>query len=458
MISLRNRLLIGIGAFVLVTGLAAGVVAFKWSFDEAIELQDSMLVQIGALVAAHAVQAPAPAAESVDAEARIAIEVLDDPSKKAEGTQALPGLPANLPEGLQTVARGGEGWRLVVRTRADGSRVAVGQPTAIRDEFATSSALHTILPLAALIPCLTLLVAIVIHRTLRPVLGLADRLDAERSYDFEKLPLDGMPAELRPFIASINRLLERVGTMVGQNRRFIADAAHELRTPITALGIQAENLDRIDLLPESRTRLGVLIQGVRRVAHLLEQLLDHARYDTGPATDAAVTAFDHVARECVPDLMPIAAARGVDLGFGRLEAVFVRGEATALAVMLRNLLDNALRHTPVGGRVDVDLYRDNDNVIIRIEDTGPGIAPADLERVFEPFFRGGRPTDQGTGLGLSIVRRIVDGLGGRITIENNTAPNRGGLRVTVTMPAAITPRQPERTESEPHTTQAAKGV
>jgi len=160
--SLRDRLLIGIGAFVLATGLAAGGVAFKSSFDEAIELQDSMLVQIGALVAAYGVRPPAPAGEAVDAEARIAIEELGDAAKNAEGTQALPGLPASLPDGLQTIARGGEDWRLVVRTRADGSRVAVGQPTAIRDESATNSALHIVLPLAALIPCLTLLVAIVI--------------------------------------------------------------------------------------------------------------------------------------------------------------------------------------------------------------------------------------------------------------------------------------------------------
>jgi two-component system OmpR family sensor kinase len=424
--SLRDRLLIGIGAFVLATGVAAGGIAFKWSFDEAIELQDSMLGQLGALVAAHGVQPPAPVGEAVDAEARITIEELGDAGKK-------------LPDGLQTVMRGDEGWRLVVRTRADGSRVAVGQPTAIRDEFATNSALHTVLPFAALIPCLTLLVAIVIHRTLRPVLRLADRLDAERSDDFEKLPIDGMPAELRPFIASINRLLERVGTMINQNRRFIADAAHELRTPITALGIQAENLDRTDLPAESRARLEVLSRGIRRIVHLLEQLLAHARYDTGPAADAAVTALDQVARESIADLLPIAAARGVDLGFVRLEAVSVRGDATALAVMLRNLLDNALRHTPAGGRVDLSLYRDDANAVVRIEDSGPGIAPADLERVFEPFFRGGHPTDEGTGLGLSIVRRIVDTLAGSITIENIAVPERRGIRVVVTLPVAKTP-------------------
>jgi two-component system OmpR family sensor kinase len=155
-----------------------------------------------------------------------------------------------------------------------------------------------------------------------------------------------------------------------------------------------------------------------------------------------MTAFDRVVRESVADLLPIATARGVDLGVGRLEAVFVRGEATALAVMLRNLLDNALRHTPSGGRVDLYLYRDGDNAVVRIEDTGPGIAPADLERVFEPFFRGGRSADEGTGLGLSIVRRIVDGFDGRITIENIAVPERSGLRVTVTLPTANTQQQP----------------
>jgi two-component system, OmpR family, sensor kinase len=173
---------------------------------------------------------------------------------------------------------------------------------------------------------------------------------------------------------------------------------------------------------------------------LQEQLLSHARYDNGPATDPPVTAFDHVARESVADLLPIAAARGVDLGFARLEAVFVRGEATALAVMLRNLLDNALRQTPAAGRVDLYLYRDGNNAVVRIEDTGPGIVAADLERVFEPFFRGGHPADEGTGLGLSIVRRIVDGLDGRITIENIAMSERSGLRVMVTLPAAPPPR------------------
>jgi two-component system OmpR family sensor kinase len=245
-----------------------------------------------------------------------------------------------------------------------------------------------------------------------------------------------MPTELRPFIASINRLLERIGTMVGQQKRFIADAAHELRSPITALGLQAENLDRADLPQDSRERLASLKTGIRRTAHLLEQLLALARYDAGRMAQAPVIALDLVARGSVADFLPLASTRGVDLGFERFETVFVRGEAMDLAIMLRNVLDNALRHTPAGGRIDINLYREDDNAVIRIDDAGPGIAETDLQRIFEPFFRGSHSVDEGTGLGLSIVHRIVEKHHGKITIENAVGPDQSGLRVAIAIPAS----------------------
>ena len=440
MVSLRNRLIAGIGAVVLATSLVAGCVAFKWSFDETIELQDAVLVQIGALVANPDVRFRASTGAAVDADARIAIAELggavkDSASPNRDGESALAGLPRHLPDGLQTITHGGEDWRLLVHTRADGSRVAVGQPADIREDTALGTAVRTVLPLAALVPCLTLLVAIVVNRTLRPVQRLADRLDGEHPDTLGALPLAGMPAELRPFISSINRLLGRVATMMDHRRRFIADAAHELRTPIAALSFQAENLDRVDLPAPSRERLDVLTQGIRRIAHLLEQLLALARYDAEPPPSAPV-AFDQVARDCVADLLPLASAGDVDLGFERLERVVVGAEATALGVMLRNLLANAVRHTPPGGRIDVDLYRDGDTAVVRVTDSGPGMAPEDLAHVFEPFFRGSDPAGEGSGLGLSIVRRIVDGFCGTISLENRNAPDGAGLRVTVTMPAA----------------------
>jgi two-component system OmpR family sensor kinase len=264
---------------------------------------------------------------------------------------------------------------------------------------------------------------------------VAERLDAERSTDFDTLPLDGMPSEVRPFVDSINRLLARIGTMVDQRKHFIADAAHELRTPITALSLQAANLGAGELTPQSRARLEALNLGVRRIAHLLEQLLALTRYDTGTTARTSASSLDVVARESVADLLPLAAARGIDLGFARIEAVVVRAEATALAVLLRNLVGNAVRYTPAGGRIDIDVHREGAGAVARVSDSGPGIAPGDLDLVFEPFYRGALTTEEGSGLGLSIVRRIVDGFGGTITLENKPGPGRSGLVVTVSVPA-----------------------
>ncbi|GAA3842309.1 ATP-binding protein [[Pseudomonas] carboxydohydrogena] len=345
-------------------------------------------------------------------------------------------LPGDLSDGLQTIAWNGEQWRILVRTRSDGSRVAVGQPTANRDEVAQDSALRTIVPLGVLIPCLMVVIAIVVDRSLRPLSSLARDIDAKQSDHLEKLPVEGIPAEILPFVASINRLLERIGAMFDRERRFVADAAHELRTPITALIVQADNLERVALSEDGRDRLQSLKTGTRRTAHLLEQLLTLARYDSEAATDPSSSEFDRIVKEVVADLLPIARKKSIDLGFIRAEAVSVHAESVALGVLARNLIDNALRHAPAGGRVDVSLFAENDHVVFQVDDTGPGIPEADLDRIFEPFFRGSRARGDGTGLGLSIVRRIVERCRGAIRLENKPLSEGAGLRVRVTIPSS----------------------
>jgi two-component system OmpR family sensor kinase len=433
--SLRGRLFISLTITIIVTGLGAGALAYDWAFDEAIELQDSILIQIGAVAGAIHVSDAAPAGGGVDAEAQVVIEPLDGPRSDTQDMRNL----KNLPDGLHIVARNGMPWRVLIQTRADASRIVIGQPTAIRDEIARDSALRTVLPLLALIPCLMLIVALVIRQTLRPVRSLAERLDARQADQLQRLPLEGTPNELHPFIASINRLLERVQDLIDQQRRFIADAAHELRTPITAISLQAENLDHAELLPESRERLAALQSGTRRTAHLLEQLLALARYDIGGMTGAPVTSLDQCTKEVVADLLPRAADRGVDLGFAIVEPIFVRAEPAMLAVMVRNLIDNAIRHIPKGGRVDIGVYREETRAIFQIEDNGPGIPEADHARIFEPFFRGRAVVEEGSGLGLSIVRRIVERLNGSLSLENITPAS--GLRVIVSLPSVDQPTQ-----------------
>jgi two-component system OmpR family sensor kinase len=296
-------------------------------------------------------------------------------------------------------------------------------------------ALRTLLPIAALIPCLLLVAALVVAGSLRPVVRLARDLDARRADNISPLSLAGTPSELHPFIASINGLLERMKLMMDQQRRFVADAAHELRTPITALSLQAENLDPADLPEQARERLGALKQGMRRTKHLLEQLLALARHEAGPNGEATVVPLDRTVKDLVADLMPDAARKGIDLGFQLIEPLATKGEPVMVATMIRNLLDNAVRFTPQGGRVDIGIYREGNEAVVQIEDTGPGIPSGDIDRIFEPFFRGSRPAEDGTGLGLSIVKRIVDRLGGIVVLENISDRPPKGLRATVRLPA-----------------------
>jgi two-component system OmpR family sensor kinase len=434
MASLRARLYAGLAAIILFAGLAAGGTAFRWAYNEAIELQDEVLLQIGALAVSNPIKSGPVMERGIDTDARVIIEELG--KLLPDVIAGMPRLPDDLPEGLQTVERGKHSWRILVLSRPEGSRIAVSQSTDYRDEIAHDSALRAILPLAALIPCLMLLVGVVIRYSFRPVARLAAQLDAKQTDHLAKLPAEGMPNELLPFIGSINRLLERISAMFDQQRRFVADAAHELRTPVTALSLQAENLDRVEMPQEGRERVAALKTGIRRTAHLLEQLLALAKYEAGCAPQAPRTPFDDIVKEVVADFMPRAQARSLDLGFQRIDHVSVDADGIALAVLVRNLMDNAICHTPNGARIDVALFRASDHAVLRIEDSGPGIPDAEMLRVFEPFYRGNWSAEEGTGLGLSIVSRVAETFGGSVVLENIVAPNRGGLRVKVRIPVS----------------------
>jgi two-component system OmpR family sensor kinase len=430
--SLRRRLFIGLTLMMLATGLGAGILGFQWAFDEAIEAQDSILAQVGIFARGTRIRSDMPIDAGVDAQTRVVVQELGEAPTGRPDARAL----WVLRDGLHVVSRDGKPWRFLLQTRPDGSRVAIGQATAIRDEIARDSAFHTILPFAALAPCLLLVIAIVVWQSLRPMVQLAGQLDTRRPDDLSPISLEGTPRELHPFIGSINRLLGRIHTMMEQQRRFVADAAHELRTPITAISLQAENLSQVQLPPDSGERLTALKNGARRTTHLLDQLLALARYEMDRPVEIPVTSLDGCAKEVVSDLMPAAADRGIDLGFERIEPSPVRGEPAMLISVIHNLLENALRHTPQGGRVDIGIYHSGECVILRIEDSGPGIPAVDLERIFEPFFRGTRPAGDGTGLGLSIVKRIVDRLSGSVALENVA---KAGLRVSVRLPACAAP-------------------
>ena len=433
--SLRGRLFIGLTAIIVLTGAIGVMFVYEWAFGEAIELQDSVLSQLASVAQAGSFSGDQLQGVDKDTEVWL-IELGKIPHGSADDRQLF-----GLKDGLQIATRNGQPIRVLLHTRPDGSRFAIAQPTAVRDDTARDMAFRTLLPIAALIPCLMLVTALVVAYSLRPMVRLAGDLDARRADELTPLPLAGMPSELHPFINSINGLLARIRLLMDQQRRFVADAAHELRTPITALSLQAENLDSVSLPEVARDRLAALRQGMRRTQRLLEQLLALARHEAPlvERCEMPLTALDGAAKEVVADLLPYAVDRGIDLGFQLVEPLAVRAEPVMLSTMVRNLLDNALRVTPRAGHIDVGVYREDELAVLQIEDSGPGVASPDLERIFEPFFRGSHPQGEGSGLGLSIVKRVVERLGGSITLENVGGATRSGLRVTVRLPSAAAP-------------------
>src|ERR1700737_3972440 len=308
--SLRARLFVGLTAIIVLAGCIGGVFSYFWAFDEAIEMQDSTLIQIGSLLQNGGVKSD-QSLRGVDADTQVdVVELGMTPRGSAEERQLW-----SLQDGLHVAPRRGGSMRVLVRTRPDGSRFAVLQPTDVRDDIAGNMALRTLLPFAALIPCLLLVTALVIAGSLRPMVRLADDLDVRAADDMTPLPLAGTPSELHPFIASINGLLERMKSMMDSQRRFVADAAHELRTPITALGLQAENLDPVDLPEAARERLAALKEGMARTKHLLEQLLALGRPEAGPPGEPAMVELDRVAKDSVADVLSDAARKEIDVGF-----------------------------------------------------------------------------------------------------------------------------------------------
>jgi len=431
--SLQVRLSLWLSLTIVVVAIAAGFLSFSSAFREAIELQDDQLRQIAALFQHQPIPAlatgPGDASSVDDPESRL-IVLHQQPAEAWKPEAEAPGFQPDLPDGLQTVAVAGTPWRLFVRTIERGARVAVGQQTAVRDETARASALRTVTSLLLLMLILPLLVGVLVRRMLGPLKRMAADLEFRSEQDWREIAQDSVPSEIRPFVVAIKRLLSRVAQSVSAQRRFLADAAHELRSPLTALSLQAERLEAAEMTAEARTRLATLRRGIARTRSLLDQLLTLARAQ-GQTDAAQPVSLNRVFRRVLEDLMPLAEAKHMDIGVVGERDVVVQASEIDLTILVKNLVDNAIRYTPEGGRIDLAIETAPDGAVLRVDDTGPGIPEAERERVFDPFYRVLGHDEFGSGLGLSIVRTIADRIGARVSLGQSDG---AGLRVTVTFP------------------------
>lgn len=518
--SLRARLSTWSSALVLAMALVAMAVSFQSAFDEASAMQDDNLRQIAALL--YRGYVPSAQIEALknayvnDPQSRIVIQVLAQheaqppapPGASTPGQVALPStprphLPVDLQEGMQTVHLPQESWRVYVKYLSQEVHVAVAQQTMFRDRIAFSSALRVLTPILLLLPALLVVLNLLVMGMFHPLTRAARALRARSEYELGDVPTQGVPSEVLPFVLAINRQFERVRQVLAAQRRFVADAAHELRSPLTALTLQVERLALAPMPAQARERLHELQRGMQRVRGLLDQLLTLARMRELPAPDAATLAVVPVIAQVMADLLPQAQRKNIDLGWlepqgwasgdaasadvsaaasagGKPNAeplprdvargsVASRGSdkpgfwrrllrwfglnaggdvarragagrdtATAsptlpiseveMVTIARNLMDNAIRYTPEGGRVDVGLTREPNALTFWVEDSGPGMSLDELEHALEPFFRGSDTLESGSGLGLAIVKTIAEQH--HATVQLHNRPD-GGLRVSV---------------------------
>ncbi|MGE9553690.1 ATP-binding protein [Erwinia amylovora] len=421
--SVQVRLSFGLCTAIMLVAMLTGGIAFFSALDEAHELQDSSLSQIADLakngmVAGRNSNLISPPIHD-ERESRIIVHFMFAASIADQDPVKGFSLPYRLADGFHSLYTNQHVYRVLVRQLDATTKVAVAQRASVQHDVAMSGALRTLLPFFILIPVLLFIVADLVKKIFRPIRQLAVAVHNRSDQDTTPLTTADLPKEIVPFTLAINRLLDRVSLSVEAQRRFVADAAHELRSPLTALSLQAESLATAELPEDSRKRVTRLREGITRAKNLLEQLLSLARAQSrtvAPAADRQTVVISQVVREVIADLLPLAERKHLDLGMLEDSAVAIVCQPVALFTVIKNVVDNAIRYTPDYGRIDLQILANQGRVVIEIEDTGPGIPAEKRQRVFDAFYRIEGNQETGSGLGLSIVRTLLDRLQGEILL------------------------------------------
>ena len=396
------------------------LVAYLVTLDEMNEVFDADLRNVATAVATYhhsghgpdSGQAPRPPlsrAQAID-ETDIVTQTWDRAGRRIFVSNPDVNLPFSAVEGLSYPMSNGESW-IVYTTVLDSGVVQAAQRKAARREIAQESATRILPPMLLLIGIVSGLMVFALRRGLVPLDAAARDVAARSEHSLDPIPTGDVPRELMPLAIAVNGLMDRLSTTLSAQRRFLADAAHELRTPVTALRLQAQLLERSVDDAARASAQAELKSGIERSQRLIEQLLQVARSGLdGEAMRLESIDLADLARSVVVTMSVKADHKGIDLGAETASAVGITGDRAQLTVLLNNLVENALRYTPAGGVVDVAAGWLNDRPALRVIDSGAGIAPADRERVFDRFYRGESAAAHdagGSGLGLAIVQAIA---------------------------------------------------
>ncbi len=435
--SLRTRLLWFLLAAITLTAVAQTWVAYRTARAEADEIFDYHMQQMAMALRSGLPSGGtlAPRDEHHDNEnADFLVQVWS-----ADGLQVYQSSRGALPDravlGFSNIRANGSTYRVFsMQTRSQVIQVA--QDMSARREMAGTLALRTAGPIVVMAPLLMLLVWWVVSTSLAPVSRARRQVAERQADDLTAISEAGLPDEIRPLVHELNLLFGRVRQAFDAQKSFVADAAHELRSPLSALKLQVEGLKRAGDDAAREVAVTRLCAGIERATRLVEQLLVMARQQASAAAGVPPepVTLGELAAQAVSEFAAAAQARAIDLGLTRAEAGTVSGYPEALRVLLRNLLDNAIKYTPGGGTIDVQVRRADGALVLEVDDSGPGIREEDRERVLERFYRVAGTESTGSGLGLAIVRAIADLHGATLSLEPSM--RLGGLQVRVRFPSA----------------------
>jgi two-component system OmpR family sensor kinase len=415
---------------VSVIAVLSATVAYFEVRREAKELLDDQLQQIAAVAVSQSTAATG-AIKNEDNDIEVA--VWDRSGALQYSSSPAMTKPLSAAPGFSEVRIGQDPYRVYARI-LDGRHVEVAQPVDVRNDQAEEAALAALLPMLILMPVLAIIIGLVIRRQLRPVKDLAALVARRDTFVSAPLPVAELPTEVRPLVEDINRLLARQTEAAQRERHFIADAAHALRTPIAALQLQIDVLDGSADPAERAARLADLRAGVQRASRLSEQLLSLARAESSLDFAAQGADVNDTLRDIRELYEPAASAAGVTLDLSGRAGGVIRGAPRQLILICSNLLDNALRYTRSGGKVELRTADSEGGLRIEVWDEGPGLPENELERVFERFYRAPGDGSTGSGLGLATVETLVRQLGGHISLHNRA--DRSGLIARVVLPFA----------------------
>lgn len=435
--SLSRRLLwLLFGAIVLVA-CAEFLVSYRSALSEADEIFDYHMQQIAiALRPGLSISPPDHLRDrrKNEADGDFLIQIWT-----ADGVQILEpddrlALPQLAVVGFSNIKARGTTFR-VFSVQTASQIIQIAQDMAVRRRIAEKLALRTAAPIALMAPILMLLVSWVVNRSFQPLARVRRQVSERQVSDLSPVNDAGLPEEIKPLVGELNHLLERVKEAFEAQQHFVSDAAHELRSPLAALKLQVQGLRRAVDNETRETAVERLSSGIDRATHLVTQLLILARQEasTGTGEKPEFVSLSEICRLALEDMLGAARERSIDMGIGHADEIGIEGYPESLRILVRNLLDNAIKYSPEGGRIDLEIRAVNGAAELMVDDSGPGIDVEHRERVFDRFYRINDTQKTGSGLGLAIAKSVADRHHADLNLAHST--RLGGLRVIVRFPA-----------------------